>query len=74
MTGFAFATFLVHQTQLPRNPAHFLPEEIKADRLVNRIYLVAKDFPLLVQRSAYAKCSGEHDAKMRRLKLLPDEA
>ena len=74
MTGFAFVTFLVHQTQLPRNPAHFLPEEIKTDRLVNRIYLVAKDFPLLVQRSAFAKCSGEHDAKMRRLKLLPDEA
>jgi len=36
MTGFAFVTFLVHQTQLPRNPASFLPDIIRAERLANR--------------------------------------
>jgi hypothetical protein len=36
MTGFAFVTFLVHQTQLPRNPASFLPDSIRAERLANR--------------------------------------
>jgi hypothetical protein len=42
-------------------------------QFLNRIYLVGKDFPLLVQRSAFASCSGEHDAKMRRLNLLPQD-
>lgn len=74
MTGFAFATFLVHQTKLPLNPGpQFMAAAIRAEQLVNRIYLVAKDFPLLVQRSAFARCSGEHDAKMRRLGLLQEE-
>jgi len=67
MTAFSFSTFLVHQTQLPANPATFWPENIKTDKLVNRIYLVSKDFPLLVQKSAFSKCSVQHDAKMRRL-------
>jgi len=69
MTAFSFSTFLVHQTQLPAEPASFWPGDLKADRLVNKIYLVCKDFPLLVQKSAFAKCSVQHDAKMKRLGL-----
>ena len=69
MTAFSFSTFLVHQTQLPANPASFWPENIKTDKLVNRIYLVSKDFPLLVKKSAFSKCSVQHDVKMRRLGL-----
>merc|ERR1712129_91243 len=69
MTAFSFSTFLVHQTQLPVAPDSFWPAGIKADKLANRIYLVCKDFPLLVQKSAFAKCSVQHDQKMRRLGL-----
>ena len=43
MTGFAFTTFLVHQTQIPLAPASFAAGDIKAEHLVNRIYLVCKE-------------------------------
>jgi len=67
MTAFAFSTFLVHQVQLPAAPPSFWPSDIHAEKLANRIYLVSKDFPLLMQKSAFAKCSVQHDAKMKRL-------
>jgi len=70
MTGFAFATFLVHQTQLPVDPPDFKPKTICADKLVNKIYLVGKEFPLLLQKSSFAKNSVQHDAKMRKLGLV----
>jgi len=70
MTGFAFATFLVHQTQLPVDPPDFKPKTICADKLVNKIYLVGKEFPLLLQKSSFAKNSVQHDGKMRKLGLL----
>eukprot|EP00092_Neocalanus_flemingeri_P021667 GFUD01023504.1.p1 GENE.GFUD01023504.1~~GFUD01023504.1.p1 ORF type:complete len:459 (-),score=150.33 GFUD01023504.1:116-1492(-) len=73
MTAFSFSTFLVHQTQLPAVPDSFLPAGIKADRLANKIYLVCKDFPLLVQKSAFSKCSVQHDSKMRRLGLYDND-
>jgi len=69
MTAFSFSTFLVHQTQLPPKPDTFQPSGIKAEKLANRVYLVSKDFPLLLHKSNFAKCSVEHDAKMRRLNL-----
>ena len=74
MTGFAFTTFLVHQTQIPHRPADFSAAEIKTDNMVNRVYLVCKDFPMLVLKSAFAKCSGEHDKKLRKLGLIQETA
>jgi len=73
MTAFSFSTFLVHLTQLPAVPDNFWPAGIKADRLANKIYLVCKDFPLLVQKSAFAKCSVQHDLKMRKLGLYDNQ-
>jgi len=73
MTAFSFSTFLVHQTQLPAVPDSFWPAGIKADKLANKIYLVCKNFPLLVQKSAFAKCSVQHDVKMRKLGLYGEE-
>ena len=67
MTGFSLATFLVHQTKLPRNPSDFMPESINSGSLVNRVYLVSKDFPMLVQPSAFSKRSLQHDIKMKKL-------
>ena len=69
MTGFSLATFLVHQTKLPRNPTDFMPESINSGSLVNRVYLVSKDFPMLVQPSAFSKRSLQHDIKMKKLSL-----
>ena len=69
MTGFSLATFLVHQTKLPHNPPDFMPESINSESLVNRVYLVSKDFPMLVQPSAFSKRSLQHDIKIK--KLLP---
>merc|ERR1712192_337765 len=66
MTGFSLATFLVHQTKLPHNPTDFMPESIKSGSLVNRVYLVSKDFPMLVQPSAFSKRSLQHDIKMKK--------
>ena len=67
MTGFSLATFLVHQTKLPRNPSDFMSESINSGSLVNRVYLVSKDFPMLVQPSAFSKRSLQHDIKMKKL-------
>ena len=67
MTGFSLATFLVHQTKLPRNPPDFMPESINSGSLVNRVYLVSKDFPMLVQPSAFSKRSLQHDIKIKKL-------
>jgi len=74
MTGFAFCTFLVHQTQMPSCPADFSPASVRTQQLVNRVYLVCKDFPMLVQKSAFAKCSCEHDKKLKRLKAEQQQA
>jgi len=69
MTGFSLATFLVHQTKLPRNPSDFMPENINSGSLVNRVYLVSKDFPMLIQSSAFSKRSLQHDIKMKKLSI-----
>ena len=72
MTGFSFVSFLVHHTQLPAHPESWAAHHLKTEKIVNKIYLVSKDFPLLLQKSAFAKCSGQHDAKMKRLGLYQD--
>ena len=69
MTGFSLATFLVHHTKIPLRPTSWLPQDINTQKIVNRIYLACKDFPLLVQKSSFAKCSGQHHSKMIRLGL-----
>ena len=73
MTGFSFSTFLVHHTQLPRIISSWSSDVIKTEKIVNRIYLVSKDFPLLLQKSSFAKCSVQHDLKMKRLGLQSDQ-
>ena len=72
MTGFSLTTFLVHHTKIPLSPQSWSPEDLNTQRIVNRIYLACKDFPLLVQKSAFAKCSGQHHLKMNKLGLCKD--
>ena len=76
MTGFSFTTFLVHHTQLPAalpSCDSWAAANLNTEKIVNRIYLVSKDFPLLLQKSSFAKCSVQHDIKMKRLGLVEDE-
>jgi len=70
MTGFALTTFLVHQTQIPEHPADFSPASLNTQSLVNRIYLVCKDFPMLLAKSSFSKSSLEHYKKMISLNLI----
>ena len=72
MTGFSLATFLVHHTKLPLHPESWQPQHINTDKIVNRIYLACKDFPMLVQKSTFAKSSGQHYLKMTSLGLYKE--
>ena len=71
MTGFAFATFLVHHTKMPERPESFHPSHICTENFVNNLYLACKDFPLKVRKSAFAKISEGHFFKHS--KLFPDQ-
>lgn len=67
MTGFTFATILVHHTKMPVRPESFSPADIGADKIVNKIYLVSKDYPLLLHKSKFAKYSGGHVEKFKKI-------
>jgi len=74
MTGFSFATFIVHSALI--NPEDGVKSEpisrllgvpVRPDfsdlRIANRIYLVCKDIPFIVRKSAYCKISLGHYEK-----------
>jgi hypothetical protein len=74
MTGFSFATFIVHSALI--NPeegaksepiSRLLGVPVRPDfsdlRIANRIYLVCKDIPFIVRKSAYCKISLGHYEK-----------
>lgn len=67
MTGFTFVTHLVHYSKMPLKPKSFQPTDLNTVSIVNRIYLVSKDFPFLVQKSAFAKISEGHFQKYQRI-------
>ena len=74
MTGFSFATFVVHSTLI--NPEEGKQSEAISRLLgvptrpeftdlniVNRIYLVCKDIPFMVRKSAFSRNSIGHSEK-----------
>jgi target of EGR1 protein 1 len=74
MTGFSFATFIVHSALInPEEGAQSEPISkllgvpVRPDfsdlRIANRIYLVCKDIPFIVRKSAYCKISLGHYEK-----------
>ena len=65
MTGFVLCAHLAFRDRrTPREEgADFLPALLGTEEEVNRVYLACKDFPLLVQRSAFAKNSIGHHRK-----------
>lgn len=67
MTGFAFATMLVHHCKLPQSPESFRPAHINAQDIGNKVYLVGKEFPLLIAKSSFSKNSLSHHVKFKKL-------
>ena len=79
MIYFSFATYIVHNaliTQAGEDSEHRLNSEAKSRLLdvpirpeftdlniVNRIYLVCKDFPFMVRKSAFCRNSIGHSEK-----------
>ena len=83
MTGFSFATYLVHSVIMPsdkdsesgsaqssnyQNPKSRLlnvptTPEITDLNIMNRIYLVCKDIPFIVRKSAFSRNSVDHANK-----------
>ncbi len=39
------------------------------DEYLNKVYLIGKDMPLLIQSSKFQKTSLNHDLKMKKMKL-----
>ena len=74
MTGFSFATFIVHSALINSEEgaqsepiSKLLGVPVQPDfsdlRIANRIYLVCKDIPFIVRKSAYCKISLGHYEK-----------
>ena len=74
MTGYSFATFIVHSTLIQPEDgskseaiSRFLGVPVKPEysdlNIANRIYLVCKDIPFMVRKSAYSKNSLGHYGK-----------
>ena len=74
MTGYSFATFIAHSALIrPEDGAkseaisRFLGVPVKPEysdlNIANRIYLVCKDIPFMVRKSAYSKNSLGHCGK-----------
>ena len=73
MTGFSFATFIVHSTLMDQDCqqseaiSRLLGVPVKPDfsdlNIVNRIYLVCKDIPFMIRKSAFSRNSIGHSEK-----------
>lgn len=69
MTAFCFASFIAQKTSSRPDSSTVMStcwKDLVAD-VRNRICLSGKDFPLLIQKSAFAKCSKFHLEKYSRL-------
>ncbi|KZS11560.1 putative Target of EGR1 protein 1 [Daphnia magna] len=70
MTGFCFASFIAQRSSTSLENVHAVCWKNLVDRIVdvrNRVCLSGKDFPLVIQKSAFSKCSKSHLEKYERL-------
>ncbi|XP_078657928.1 target of EGR1 protein 1-like [Branchiostoma floridae x Branchiostoma belcheri] len=68
MTGFAMATMVCKLGKLC-GEAELFSARFQLEEFANRVYLSGKDFPLQITRSAFAKPSNNHKAKLERLQI-----
>ena len=66
MTGYSYAAFTWHKTKIVNEEA-VLPLEIQDKNIANHMYLVAKEFPLLIKKSSFAKNSESHNEKYEKI-------
>jgi target of EGR1 protein 1 len=66
MTGYSYAAFTWHKTKIVNEDA-VTPLEIQDQTIANNMYLVAKEFPLLIKKSNFAKNSESHTEKYERI-------
>lgn len=69
MTAFCFASFIAQKMSTRSdvvNTDDFCWKDLVAD-VRNRVCLSGKDFPLLIQKSTFSKCSKSHLEKYSRL-------
>lgn len=71
MTAFCFASFIAQKHSARPDGLNTLPcwKDLVAD-VKNRVCLSGKDFPLLIQKSTFSKCSKFHLEKFNRLNNL----
>jgi len=70
MTGFCFASFLAQKVMTGSKELRSSPHQCWAEAVSevrNRVCLSGKDFPLLIQKSGFAKCSKSHLEKYSRI-------
>ncbi|CAH1243551.1 TOE1 [Branchiostoma lanceolatum] len=68
MTGFAMATMVCKLGKLC-GETNLFTTKFQLEEFANRVYLSGKDFPLQIARSAFAKPSNNHKAKLQRLQF-----
>ena len=66
MTGYSYAASTWHKTKLV-NEESVIPTEIKDEVIVNNMYLVCKEFPLLIKKSNFARNSIGHAQKYEKI-------
>ena len=72
MTGYSFAAFTWHKTKIVDDNV-MVPSEVHTETLANNMYLVAKEFPLLIRKNNFAKNSSSHAEKYEKI-MKPNDA
>lgn len=67
MTAYCFASFIAQKLSTVQNRKEELSWKDLVCDVRNRVCLSGKDFPLLIQKSAFSKCSKHHLEKHGKL-------
>ena len=62
MTGYSYAAFISHMTKIVQDDL-VLEDKMQDTNIMNKMYLVCKDIPLLIKKSSFAKNSVSHVEK-----------
>ena len=66
MTGYSYAAFMWHKAKI-ENDTITIQDEMQDKNIVNRMYLVSKDFPLMIKKSNFSNNSVSHFEKYTKI-------
>ena len=66
MTGYSYAAFMWHKAKV-ESDAITIQDEMQDKNIVNKMYLVSKDFPLMVTKSNFSNNSVSHFEKYTKI-------